>query len=181
MAVMGIYEILNRENGKFYIGSSVNIPKRWKRHLNELNNGCHGNDHLQRAWNKYGPEAFDFSIIEKVDKRATLLDREQHWLDHTKSYEYEIGYNICPQAHSPNPGYSPRKGVKVSKETKKKQSEAKLGKRSAYASLTDEQVIEIKTRLRDGEKQSHIADSMGVTRNIVNRIHKGKTYTDIII
>ncbi len=36
MKKMGIYKIKNKYNNKEYIGSSIDIEKRWKRHLNDL-------------------------------------------------------------------------------------------------------------------------------------------------
>ena len=33
---IGIYKITNLKNGKFYIGSSKNIDRRWWEHINEL-------------------------------------------------------------------------------------------------------------------------------------------------
>ena len=34
--MMGIYEIRNTINNKVYIGSSTNIPIRWKQHIEGL-------------------------------------------------------------------------------------------------------------------------------------------------
>ncbi len=31
----GIYKILNKINGKFYIGSAINIEARWRRHRHD--------------------------------------------------------------------------------------------------------------------------------------------------
>ena len=52
--MIGIYRIKNLVNEKCYYGSSKNIEKRWKTHLNQLRNKKHINSILQRAWNKYG-------------------------------------------------------------------------------------------------------------------------------
>jgi predicted GIY-YIG superfamily endonuclease len=41
----GIYMLLNRINGKYYIGSSVNLADRMKRHIY----GTSSNAHLQSA------------------------------------------------------------------------------------------------------------------------------------
>ena len=60
-----IYKIINKINGKFYIGSTVNFEKRKRKHLNELNNNKHHNIFLQRAFKKYGIDSFDFSYKEK--------------------------------------------------------------------------------------------------------------------
>ena len=59
----GIYKITNKVNGKFYIGSSVDLKDRWRRHRSHLKNGSHVNTHLQRSYNKYGKEAFIFETF----------------------------------------------------------------------------------------------------------------------
>ena len=54
MKIVGIYKITNLIDGKVYIGQTVNYNKRKKRHLSSLENGNHHNEHLQRAFDKYG-------------------------------------------------------------------------------------------------------------------------------
>lgn len=57
MSKSGIYRIVNLANDKFYIGSAVNLERRWYMHRNRLNAGKHRNAHLQAAWSKYGEAA----------------------------------------------------------------------------------------------------------------------------
>lgn len=78
--VSGIYAINCRENNKMYLGSSVNISSRFRRHKADLKNSRHHNIYLQRAWDKYGKEGFTFEIIEEVPKED-LLEVEQMYLD----------------------------------------------------------------------------------------------------
>ena len=59
----GIYRILNRLKGDFYIGSAINLRTRRNRHFSELKKGVHYNTHLQRAFNKYGQDAFNFEVL----------------------------------------------------------------------------------------------------------------------
>lgn len=60
------YIITNLENGNRYIGSSIDLYERLKRHFYELNNNCHSNPHLQNAWNKYHEDNFDYGIGVKI-------------------------------------------------------------------------------------------------------------------
>lgn len=113
--VSGIYCITNMKNNKKYIGSSINIKKRWKRHLKDLKNGNHHSKHLQRSWGKYGDECFKFEVLEIVSDKKMLVDREQYFINLYQSYKPENGFNISPTAGS-------CLGVKHSKETLKKHS-----------------------------------------------------------
>jgi group I intron endonuclease len=93
----GVYAITNISTGKHYIGSAVNIQRRWKQHRNELTSGSHHSSKLQRSWNKYGPEKFEFSVI-LICAQADLLMYEQICMDFFKVVKN--GYNILPSAGS---------------------------------------------------------------------------------
>lgn len=90
--MIGIYKIENKINKKVYIGQSVDIHKRWNAHRSELTRGVHYNDYLQRSWNKYGSDNFEFSVIEEC-KEDELDNREIYWIDFYKSCEENFGYN----------------------------------------------------------------------------------------
>ena len=62
---MVVYQILNTETNKRYIGqtSHQNPAHRWSVHLSYLKQGKHHSPKLQNSWNKYGEFAFEFSII----------------------------------------------------------------------------------------------------------------------
>lgn len=94
----GVYIIKNTVTEKLYVGSTNNFSVRWKRHICDLNKQTHTGIKLQRAWNKYGSLAFEFCVIEYVDNLASLMEREQHWLNTLKSVE--LGYNTLPTAGS---------------------------------------------------------------------------------
>lgn len=72
-------------NGKNYIGSALCLNVRLKEHDLDLRNGNHGNDYLQRAYNKYS--ICNFSILEFCSTDV-LLSRETFW------YEKLGDYNI---------------------------------------------------------------------------------------
>lgn len=134
----GIYKITNKQNDKFYIGSSVNIEMRWYAHKSYLRRNVHGNQHLQNAWNKYGEECFIFSVLLEMEE-GLLLDKEQELIDESKCYDKDIGYNKSLIAGSPMKGrkHSPEAIEKIrqastgrinSKETRRKISLANKGK-----------------------------------------------------
>jgi group I intron endonuclease len=86
--MIGIYRIRNLINEKCYYGSSKNIEKRWKTHLNQLRNKKHINCILQSAWEKYGENNFIFEIVEECEIQS-LFDIEQKYIDSLG--EYNIG------------------------------------------------------------------------------------------
>jgi group I intron endonuclease len=95
--VCGVYFIKNTVNGKCYVGSSVDIKKRWGTHKLALRNGSHHSKHLQRAWDKYGESAFEFGFCELCSTASSLTNVEQQWLD-------RIGhYNVSRKADRPRP------------------------------------------------------------------------------
>lgn len=114
----GVYQIINKVNGHAYIGSSINIWKRWGRHLCTLQRNKHSNCHLQNALNFYGEDNFEFSVLLFCDSENTLV-YEQLCLDSFKP-EYNMATDVC----------SPNKGMKHSDETKAKIGKKSLGNKS---------------------------------------------------
>lgn len=93
----GIYKITNSVSGKIYIGSAVNIRKRWNLHLLHLRRGTHRNRKMQASFAKHGEAAFSILVIEFCDL-AALLEREQFWMDGLEAVK--VGYNLNPVAGS---------------------------------------------------------------------------------
>ena len=67
-------------NNHTYIGSSINIYYRLKRHTSDLLRNKHSNRYMQNVFNKYGKEKFLFKIIELCDSQY-LIDKESHYID----------------------------------------------------------------------------------------------------
>lgn len=95
-----------RSFGMPYVGSSVKIAKRWSGHRRDLDLGKHCNRHLQNAWNRYGADAFEWSVLELVpsDGLSTeefmvlLIAREQHYIDELDAVQ--SGFNSALKAGS---------------------------------------------------------------------------------
>jgi len=111
--VPGIYAITHIASGKQYVGSSANIGMRWAAHRHNLRKDKHCSTYLQRAWNKFGSEAFAFSVLEVLSDTSTILVREQHWIDTLVPV-----YNTCKVAGT-------TLGHLCSAEARKKMSEAR--------------------------------------------------------
>ena len=120
--ICGIYMIKNKVNGNVYIGQAVDIYERRKEHISLLRRGRHINNHLQRAWNKYGEDNFEFSIVEECDENA-LNDREIYWIAEYGSYHN--GYNQTL-------GGGGVRGFKHDEETKQRISESLKGENAPW-------------------------------------------------
>ena len=94
----GIYGWQNTVNGKWYVGSAARLRNRRAVHITGLTGGKHYSRKFQRAWAKYGAEAFEFHVLELVEAQTDLLDREQHWIDRLNAFHG--GYNSLPKAGS---------------------------------------------------------------------------------
>ncbi len=90
----GIYIIENTKNGHRYVGSAVDLKDRFRCHRQRLCRGKHRNAHLQRAWNKYGEDAFEFEVLEHWEPEF-LISMEQWWMN-----MLHPEYNIAPVAGS---------------------------------------------------------------------------------
>ena len=137
----GIYVIRHVESGRAYVGSAVNINRRWYVHRQQLAVGRHHSGRLQRAWNKYGPQAFVCVVIEGGIEKAVLLQREQHWLDTLQTFRKDRGYNIVATAGS-------TLGYRHTNATKLKLASVQLGRRHSPAH------IEANRRAQIGKKRT---------------------------
>jgi group I intron endonuclease len=129
----GIYKIVNKVDGKYYVGRSCNIPKRWKTHKRDLLYNRHHNDYLQRAWNKYGEHNFEFVVVEYVkNKTSLLIDAEERYVQKFIE-ERNLGINNCYNMNENSyggpsiPNNQFRKGIPHSVEDKQKISKGLLG------------------------------------------------------
>lgn len=180
----GIYVITNSVSNKKYIGSSLNIYKRWLQHRWDLENGLHHNSHLQNAWNKYGPNSFTLTLLEKIDigetTRFMLEERERFYIKLFKTENSSFGYNEtsggkgCP---SRKINYRTRKlisdnnkGRRMSEEAKKRMSESATGRK--HSDETKEKTSNTRTgkpnfKLRGRPCPEHV-------KEIVRKTHQGR-------
>jgi len=113
--ISGIYKIQSKHNReRCYIGSAINITRRWMEHLTSLKANKHYSKKLQNHYNKYGKNDLVFSILIGCDKQD-LISTEQFFIDSYKPF-----FNNNPTAGSPL-------GRKLSDETKNKIREKKIG------------------------------------------------------
>lgn len=165
----GIYKITT-PSGKFYIGSAVNFRRRRNGHRTRLNQGRHHCPGLQHAFNKYGPDALVFEIVELVP-RAQLLEREQFYLDSLWPKLYNcarvagsgLGTQISVAARQKIS--KALKGIKRSPETRARMSAAQAGRK-----MSTQACINI-SRAQMGRRQSK-ATAAKRAESLRGRAHK---------
>lgn len=86
----GIYIIKNKITNKFYVGHSININKRFNAHKSYLKRGIHHCIYLQRSWDKYGEDNFEFIIENLCNSEQESIDLEQYYINNFKHYIYNV-------------------------------------------------------------------------------------------
>lgn len=110
----GIYQIKNLINNKVYIGSSFNIKERISGHKLKLRKNIHDNIYLQKSYNKYSINNFEFKIIEFCD-RELLGSRENYYINLYQSHISETGYNLATVSDSRGNNLTDEIRIKISK------------------------------------------------------------------
>lgn len=205
----GIYKILNIINNKVYVGSANIIEKRWRDHKWYLNHNIHHNSHLQSSWNKYGADAFEFTILLECET-DDLLTNELKFIMAHNSFDNNYGYNVNDPEHKflnrkhsektkeilsfkkmgdKNPMYGkfgiehPKFNKKASIESRNKMSLSHIGiptHRQTNVKLKSVDIQEIR-RIYSEEKlaQHRIATMFGVSYGAINKIITGKTWSSV--
>ena len=159
--ISGVYEIRNTKNGHCYIGSSVNILKRWQLHLSLLNSGKHHSLYLQNAYSKYGKDAFSLFVIERCD-RDSLIKLEQYYLD-----MLHPAYNMSPTASSVL-------GVKHTRQARRNMSAAQIGNKKSLGYKHTEETKRKMSLAQIGNKKALGRVVSPETREKISRGGKGK-------
>jgi len=160
--ISGVYILNNLKNKKSYVGSSKNLYDRLHQHFHNLKYKKHHSLHLQSSYNKYGEDAFNFSILE-LCKIEDLEIREQYWIDFLKPI-----YNKRLDS-------TRNTGLPCSKETKLKISNTLKEKYQKGIITTYKQdPLQIKTNLYDAETHQLI-DSFNSIADALRYIGINKT------
>ena len=188
--VIAIYKIICAANNRIYIGSSINVYKRWHNHRYELNNKKHHAPYLQHAWSKYGEDSFSFEIIEKLETNEFIIDREQFWMDYYNSYNPKYGFNSNSKAEGNHVRrWTDDQRIKYSKSRKGKkasqtlldalQKSRKVGSESNLSSIDELKVVAIINSINEGLTPKEVAKLHSVGINCVRTIYLRKTWTHI--
>lgn len=149
--MIGIYKYTNKDNGKIYIGRSVNIIRRKWEHLHNPS----PYSYFDQTIVKIGEDKFDFEIIEECPEER-LCEREKYWIDY---------YNCCVLDNREG-GYNLTHG-----------GEEYRSEENPWARLTMVQVNEIIDKLVNSKVSIQaIAQEYGVHYNTISDINRCKTW-----
>lgn len=129
--ISGIYCI--RFEDQFYVGQSVDIRRRLRKHNSQLLGNKHPNIRLSNSYNRHGADMFSFEVIETCnlaslttnEQKILLNSLEQKWMDILDCYQ--SGFNCTKFAGRTNLGLK----FKWSEESKQKLSAAKTGTKAS--------------------------------------------------
>lgn len=122
-----VYRILNKVNGKMYIGQSINFSRRKYEHTYDLKMNKHTNPCLQEDYNKYGKQNFIYEILEDNISDIDLLYKETYWMNYYGGIESSEIYNE-QDIVSHNEEYNSKiRGFIHNEETRKKMSKSHQG------------------------------------------------------
>lgn len=93
--IIGVYKISNILSGRYYIGYSTNINRRFTVHRSKLKQNCHDNIFLQRSYNLDGEDKFIYEIIHICDTEEDAKEIELQYLTDLsiREYLYNLNFN----------------------------------------------------------------------------------------
>ena len=162
MKICGVYAIENIVNGKLYIGSAIDIKKRWSEHKFLLRNNRHPNKYLMSAWNKHGEDKFKFKIIEETTLNE-LIKKEQYYITYYETSKRKYGYNLAPNAGN-------TLGIKCSEEKKEKIRKSLLGKKRGKINY----VVSEETRKKMSESRMGYKPSLETCQKLSAKLKGNK-------
>ena len=84
----GIYAVRHTSSGRAWPDSSPNLDTTRNGLWHRLEEGRHLDKRLQAEWNRWGPEAFEYVILEVIDEemsplvlKETLKSLKAKWVD----------------------------------------------------------------------------------------------------
>jgi hypothetical protein len=86
-----VYAIKHNETQKIYVGSTCDVQKRIKAHLNDLRAKKHRNEDMQYDFNVFG-ENYSFFVLDTINKYDEKA-KEFEWMEKLESNVRGKGYN----------------------------------------------------------------------------------------
>jgi group I intron endonuclease len=205
--VSGVYYIYCSSNKKGYVGSSYSITKRWHNHKSNLKNNKHPNIIIQNSYNKYGNDKFEYSVLAKCPIK--YLSKLEQWFKDKSMLnskfnirqECESNRGIVHSQESKKKISDKAKGRKFENGVREKLSQLKkqkikendsfrekimlnlvknpIGERNPNAKLTNEMVIEIRDRIKKGERVCDLKHQYPCSLNMLYEVKNYKNWKNV--
>jgi hypothetical protein len=166
--IIGVYKISNTLSGRYYIGYSSNINRRFTVHVSKLKHNHHDNIFLQRAYNLDGEDKFVYEIIHICDTEEDAKEIELEYLTDLSIREhlYNLNFNNSGGdllSNHPDKEKIREQIINSYKETiskmspeERKQKYGKCGERNGmYGKKHTEEVKKMNSELKKGKQPSN--------------------------
>ena len=159
-----VYKAVNKINGYIYIGITNNFKQRIREHKSCANSDNYRyKSRFYNAIRKYGFENFKFEIIETVEDRKILEEREIYWIAYYNSTDKNIGYNITTggtggKTHDVFGENNPMYGKRYTEEEKRRIGEYSKGKKRSDETRANISNA-LKGKKKSDEHKKHLSES----------------------
>lgn len=187
--IWAIYKISNIENGKIYIGQTVEPTKRWYQHRRDAATPKYP---LHYAINKYGASKFEFDVILNCNSQdyanwaeEELIKQYDCLVSNGKGYNISLGGSVAPKSEqwkqamkNWHASLSPNDRAKISQ----KQSNAIIKQIAEQGHPAAGRIVTQETR--DLMSKIRLENPIEYTQEIRQRMsdsHKGKVQSEELI
>ena len=139
---MEIYRVVNKVDGKCYVGMSYDALYRFKQHIRESRQERYRGRKISSAIKEYGVENFYFEILEITNDES----REAYWIAHYNSVEEGYNHTVDGRGNSFN------------------------GWKTFIDEVNKADIKEIKRLRKKGHALRHISQTTNVRYKIVEKI-----------
>ena len=185
--IIGVYKISNSVSGRYYIGYSTNINRRFCVHRSKLKKNCHDNIFLQRAYNLDGQDKFKYDIIHICDTEEEAKEIELQYLTNLSIRDkiYNLNFNNSGgdlMTNHPDKEAIREKILKSHQETvskmtsdERKQKYGKVGERNGmYGKTHTDEVKKKISELKKGNTYCRGKKLKDETKQKLSEIRKNK-------
>lgn len=165
----GIYQISNKIDDRVYIGSTNWLRDRYRHHKRQLTKGENPSILLQRFASKYGVDTLVFTVLEVIEEDK-LLEREEYYLN-LLNCKFNAMLTPLRQKGYKHTEKTVKKMKKIAKESFKN---GRISWNKGKFIFSQEQVLLIRERINNGERQVDLAKEYKVTLSTINRLYNKK-------
>ena len=167
-----IYIIKNKVNNDFYLGSSRDYIKRIRVHFRNLIKKKHHSIKLQRAWDRYGKENFEFLIYQWCNENE-LLELENYYLK-LHDPKYNVSKDSC----------APMLGRKHGPYIRELMSKIHKGNKYNLGRKTSVETKLLMSKIRTGTKRNLVTrqkmSDTAIRINAIGRVDREKNKKKIV-